>query len=248
MEDNLESCSNLLPTFLSPIELDLEAFRPTLFRYQAIIKALTDINSSASVPSFDQFKYINDIYTHLAGFPTTPSFGFELCSSPDKLTSLEETKYDNIYSMLKKHCQDVLRLISSTPEEKRNSNIARVFFAKMQGDFYNLLAEYQEKCGERNGISVQNSERAYLLASSLAVALLNPISPVRLSVSLCYAKFLHDVKRNAENAYKVARKAFDLALEQMDYLEKKCFNDSMAIMQLLTDYINMWSMEIESNE
>lgn len=120
----------------------------------------------------------------------------------------------------------------------------QVFYLKMSGDYYRYLAEFKGGPKSDNAIA---AEAKYEAALELADALA-PTHPTRLGLALnasvCYWEILKDPKK----ACKLAKKAFDDAIQKLDSLSDNTYKDSTLIMQLLRDNLTIWTADGTVNQ
>jgi 14-3-3 protein epsilon len=145
-------------------------------------------------------------------------------------------------------CGDILSLIDQIIATKTNSAEAKVFFLKMQGDYYRYLAEFQTaganktKYGNR---SAESALRVYQQAAELANTSLQPTHPIRLGLALNFSVFHYEVLEQPTEACSMAKSAFDLAIAELDNLDEEQYKDSTTIMQLIRDNLTLWTSELQ---
>ena len=59
---------------------------------------------------------------------------------------------------------------------------------------------------------------------------MNATEPLRLGVSLNFSVFYYEIMNNPREACKVAKQAFDLAIDNLDKLDEGEYKDSTTIM------------------
>jgi 14-3-3 protein epsilon len=128
---------------------------------------------------------------------------------------------------------------------------SKVFFFKMQADYYRYLSEFQTvgankaKYGDTSSNSALNS---YEEAAKVANADLAPTHPIRLGLALNFSVFYYEVLDNSKEACAMAKKAFDDAIAELDNLDEEQYKDSTTIMQLLRDNLTLWTSEAQEAE
>lgn len=150
---------------------------------------------------------------------------------------------------LKSICSDVLevltKLIDSVPQDETEANHeAKVFYQKMQGDYHRYMAEFLT--GEEKTAAAENALKAYKEAldtcDSTSVKTTNPI---RLGLALNFSVFYYEILESKDSACKLAKKAFDDAITDLDTLSEDSYKDSTLIMQLLRDNLTLWTSDMQ---
>lgn len=117
-----------------------------------------------------------------------------------------------------------------------------VFFLKMCGDYYRYLAEFNND--EKYKTETKNFyERAF----NLSKACLPETHPTRLGLALNFSVCYYEILKKPDEACKLAKEAFDAAIEKLDTLNDESYKDSTLIMQLLRDNLTLWTSE-ENND
>jgi len=116
----------------------------------------------------------------------------------------------------------------------------QVFIQKMIGDYYRYLAELKLE-GELDGHKNECKEN-YTSANDLA-EWLPATHPTRLGLSLNFSVAKYEILGEKTDACKLAKKAFDEAIQKLDSLDQNSYKDSTLIMQLLRDNLTLWSGE-----
>jgi len=161
-----------------------------------------------------------------------------------------------IKSEVLEKCQEVVDLLSQDdqqkpgevriqipkkPEEEPEVNKA-VFYLKMKGDYYRYMAEVQSSPINNDKTYGQMAIDAYELASQIAEDL-KPTHPTRLGLALNRSVCYYEIMKQSKRACKVAKEAFDLAIQKLDTLNDATYKDSTLIMQLLRDNLTLWTSE-----
>jgi hypothetical protein len=145
---------------------------------------------------------------------------------------------------LKKTCMEILdllekNLVPNTPETLESGE-PKVFYLKMTGDYYRYLAE--SDTDQRHDMK---AAEFYDKAYKIAQAQLKPTHPIRLGLALNYSVCFYEILKKKEDACRLAKEAFDLAISQLDKLEEPDYKDSTLIMQLLRDNLTLWTSSDE---
>ncbi|KAI0032375.1 14-3-3 domain-containing protein [Vararia minispora EC-137] len=143
---------------------------------------------------------------------------------------------------LARACQDVLALISVQLLPAASPGEERVFYHKMQGDYYRYL--YEIAAARERERYAQLSLEAYKTAYKHALGTLEAWHPTRLGLALNFAVYFRDVCASPVRACHLAKHAFDEALAALVRLPDDASRDSVMILQLLRDDLILWSSEI----
>jgi len=147
---------------------------------------------------------------------------------------------------LDKICGDVLGLLKEKliPSVKGKGDESEVFYEKMAADYYRYLSEFKDSDSgpsEEGKQATQHYENAYNIAKeSLAET-----HPTRLGLALNFSVCYYEILKKPEEACKLAKEAFDAAIQKLDSLTDESYKDSTLIMQLLRDNLTLWTSENE---
>lgn len=160
---------------------------------------------------------------------------------------------EEIENELQDRCQEVLKLIEDVllknveepdPEGKTkrldSDTEAKVFYMKMKGDYYRYLVEVMTESARAE--KADESKKAYLEATEVAEYLATT-HPIKLGLALNFSVFHYEIMNNPTEACRLARKAFDEAIAELDSLKEESYKDSTLIMQLLRDNLTLWSSD-----
>jgi len=146
-------------------------------------------------------------------------------------------------------CNEVINLLNvdDGPVKKAQKNLKDVadedaedvvFYLKMMGDYYRYLAEFKE-----DDKTKENTENFYKDAMEVAKAKLAETQPTRLGLALNFSVAYYEILKKKEEACKLAKEAFDAAIEKLDTLNDASYKDSTLIMQLLRDNLTLWTAD-----
>jgi 14-3-3 protein epsilon len=102
--------------------------------------------------------------------------------------------------------------------------------------------------GDERKSAAENSLVAYKTATEVADADLPPTHPIRLGLALNYSVFHYEIMNSPDRACKLAKRAFDDAIAELDSLPEDSYKDSTLIMQLLRDNLTLWTSELPQEE
>jgi len=117
------------------------------------------------------------------------------------------------------------------------TNETEVFYLKMIGDYCRYLSEI----GNQNAKAF--TSMYYKQAMEQANANLAETHPTRLGLALNYSVCFYEIMKKPDEACKLAKEAFDGAIEKLDTLNDASYKDSTLIMQLLRDNLTLWTSE-----
>jgi len=162
----------------------------------------------------------------------------------EKTPKIREYK-QKVEEELTKSCQDILNLLVDHLIPATNDNEAKVFYCKMQGDYYRYLAEIAVDPKRKE--AAEQSDNAYSEATKFAENLATT-HPIRLGLALNYSVFFYEIRSKPDDACKMAKKAFDEAIAELDTLKEESYKDSTLIMQLLRDNLTLWTSDIDGED
>jgi len=166
---------------------------------------------------------------------------------------------------LKTNCNEILNLLKaiiekdsakkkeapadkdeSKKQEKDASAEETVFWLKMRGDYYRYLSEvFSDPNNEEHKGYRDSCAKFYKEAMEAAEKDLQPTHPTRLGLALNFSVCYYEILKEKDEAKKLAKKAFDEAIEKLDTLNDDSYKDSTLIMQLLRDNLTLWTQENE---
>ena len=120
---------------------------------------------------------------------------------------------------------------------KASSTESKVFYLKMQGDYYRYHAEVAT--GDRRGAVVELSAKSYADAFEVSKEKMPPTHPIRLGLALNFSVFHYEIQNAPDKACQLAKQAFDDAIAELDNLNEESYKDSTLIMQLLRDNLTV---------
>jgi 14-3-3 protein beta/theta/zeta len=141
---------------------------------------------------------------------------------------------------------DVLGLLEKFLVPKASSAESKVFYLKMQGDYYRYLAEVA--VGTDKTAVVGESQKSYQAALDIAKEQMQPTHPIRLGLALNYSVFFYEILNAPDRACHLAKQAFDDAIAELDTLNEDSYKDSTLIMQLLRDNLTLWTSDAQAED
>ncbi|KAF2175379.1 14-3-3-domain-containing protein [Zopfia rhizophila CBS 207.26] len=155
-------------------------------------------------------------------------------------TSQVTKKYrQKIEVELAKICTDILEVLDKDLIPSAHGAESKVFYYKMKADYHRYLAEFA--IGDKGKESTGKSLEAYEKATIVAQTDLSPTHPTRLGLALNLSCFYHEILESPDQACRLAKQAFDDAIDELDTLSEEEYNDSTTILKLLRDNLTVWT-------
>ncbi|KAH0853643.1 hypothetical protein HID58_003239 [Brassica napus] len=136
-------------------------------------------------------------------------------------------------------CNDILSLIDSHLIPSTTNVESTVYYYAMKANYFRYMAEFGSDA-EREG-AADNSLEAYKIAMETAEGGLSPTNMVRLGLALNFSIFNYGILKSTESACKLAKKAYDEAISELDGADKQSYEDTMFIVEILRDNISVWT-------
>jgi 14-3-3 protein epsilon len=160
-------------------------------------------------------------------------------------------------SEYKKHVtEEVYKLIEEVTNEivtpytvgdlAATSQEVTVFFKKMEGDYNRYGAEITKDDARQE--FRDKAKAAYSKAEADAQAGLQSTNPIRLGLALNFSVFYYEICDEKEEATKLAKSAFESAIDHLDTLGDDEYKDSTLIMQLLKDNLTLWNDQTDMGD
>merc|ERR1712142_673569 len=220
-------------------------------RYDDMATAMKEVTKMEGGPlSTEERNLLSVAYKNIVG--AKRSSWRVISSIEQKSTDKEELAKSyrlKIEEELNTVCNEVLELLEkhlvtkakATAKESDSHAEAAVFFLKMKGDYYRYLAEVADK-DSKEGV-IESANEAYKEAFEISEDQLKSTNPIRLGLALNYSVFHYEIRQKPEEACKLAKKAFDNAIAELDSLPEDSYKDSTLIMQLLRDNLTLWTAD-----
>lgn len=155
----------------------------------------------------------------------------------DSSTLVEYRK--TIEEELRTICEEVINLLTKVIENIEAAE-SKVFFYKMKADYYRYGAEVKVQAEKEK--EAEKAKEAYESANEAAKGMATT-HPIRLGLALNFSVFYYEIMNKPEEACKLAKKAFDEAIAELDNLKEDSYKDSTLIMQLLRDNLTLWTSQ-----
>lgn len=136
----------------------------------------------------------------------------------------------------------ILELLDQHLIPSAESDESKVFFHKMKGDYYRYLTEITQ--GEERKVPAKEALNAYKEAQKAAEEL-SSTHPIRLGLALNFSVFYYEIFDAPDEACRLAKKAFDGAVGDLDKSNESQYKESTLILQLLRDNLTLWTSEMQ---
>jgi len=153
-----------------------------------------------------------------------------------------------------KMCSEVQQLLHERLIPRAQTVEAKVFYYKMQADYYRYLAELAKATPEStpegstvSGVNYPSLSLAAYEAAYQQALLLLATHPVRLGLILNYSVFQYDIMSNPRAAWELAKQGFDDAVADMDTLSEDNYASALVVVRLLRDNLELWNTENEGS-
>jgi 14-3-3 protein epsilon len=143
-------------------------------------------------------------------------------------------------------CNEILSLLDEHLIQENTPGEGKVFYYKMQGDYYRYIAEFSESNDKTS--SAESAKTAYDKAMEVAKKDLPVTHPIRLGLALNFSVFHYEVLNNPDMACTMAREAFEESIAELDNVSEESYKDSTLIMQLLRDNLTLWTSDQEGGD
>ncbi|XP_063149002.1 14-3-3 protein gamma-like [Candoia aspera] len=155
---------------------------------------------------------------------------------------------DSIKEELEAQCWEILSLLDHVLLKYCNEADyeSQAFYLKMKGDNYRYLAEVALPAAKDT--LVKSAEKAYGEAQEITQWCMEPTHPLALAVALNFAILYYEVLNNPHQATKLAKSAFDKAIDVLETLSLDFYKESTMILQNLRDNIVQWTGVQEQEE
>ncbi|KAI8639753.1 14-3-3 family protein epsilon [Parasitella parasitica] len=150
-----------------------------------------------------------------------------------------------IESELQDVCKDILSVLNDDLIPNSEGGESKVFYFKMQGDYYRYLAEFLT--GDERKTTATDAHDSYKKATEIAQTELAPTHPIRLGLALNFSVFYYEILNSPDRACHLAKQAFDDAIAELDTLSEESYKDSTLIMQLLRDNLTLWTSDLQDD-
>ena len=115
-----------------------------------------------------------------------------------------------------------------------------MFFLKIRGNFLRYRAEIADSGEEERQILSAAAMRCYRTAQMLAEQTLKSYHPLRLDLAVNYSCFMYEILNQPSEACRIAKEAFDAAIESIDEMDEGEYRESTFLMQFVLGSQTLW--------
>jgi len=211
------------------------------------MKKLVELKcSEKNTLSLDERNLLSVAYKNVVGAKRQSWRTLTSQDFPDVNEDVKRSYKELVEVELDEVCNEVLTLLKEGPVSLIGDDAQpedAIFYLKMCGDYYRYLAEFSAKQDHK-----ENTEKYYKDAFEKAKTSLPETHPTRLGLALNFSVAYYEILKKKDDACKLAKEAFDAAIEKLDTLNDASYKDSTLIMQLLRDNLTLWTSEQGGDE
>ena len=161
----------------------------------------------------------------------------EAAGFPARIQQLGEFK-QKLIQEIDSNCEDLCRLIEEQLLPIANNAEERVFYEKMEADYYRYMAEFHTD--ELRDEIIQKAAEHYETALAISKAELPQATTLALGLILNYSVFLYEMMERHQEAIDLASTACQETVDLMDTLSDNTYQDTSKIIYLLRDNCKNW--------
>ncbi|XP_071091854.1 uncharacterized protein [Haliotis cracherodii] len=204
-------------------------------RYDDMVKFLNDLVENHSGNFFDpsllhhiSVAYKNAVGERRASWRSVNAWE----GSGEEEAAVMHAYLKTIATELLDICTQMLELINTHLLPKTKDRANEILLLKLKGDYFRYKAEVQTE-EDKQG-SVVSADAAYSEAMKKVRGVLRPCDPVRLELALNYSVLKFEMKEQ-EEACKMAKLAFEDAMDTVHKVDGDDYVNSTSTMQILRD-------------
>jgi 14-3-3 protein epsilon len=139
---------------------------------------------------------------------------------------------------LGKICSELVGLVDTTLLPAAKSPEARVFYEKLNADYYRYLCEARPESEKQE--PAQKARQCYETAMEIAKSQIRPSHPISLGLILNYSVFLYEIVGQKQEAIDKAQKTFHEGSATVAENSDETYREATLILQLLRDNVSLW--------
>lgn len=157
----------------------------------------------------------------------------------ERVSQLNEVKSE-LMKELKSICEDCIELVDKTLLPVANSVEAKIFYEKMEADYYRYFCEFIEDGEERNAVAAKSKD-CYDAAIKIATDEIPHFKPAYLGLLLNYSVFLFEILGEKEEAIKLSKETYENSKGIVEQNSEKSLADATMILTILQENVDNWS-------
>ena len=155
-----------------------------------------------------------------------------------RLQQLSEFR-QKLIKEIDENCEDLCKLIEEQLLPLSNSAEERVFYEKMEADYYRYMAEFHSD--ETRDEVISKAAEHYETALAISKSELPQVTTIALGLILNYSVFLYEMMEKHQEAIELASTACQETIDLMDSLSDNTYQDTSKIIYLLRDNCQNWT-------
>ncbi|CAI2376291.1 unnamed protein product [Moneuplotes crassus] len=156
----------------------------------------------------------------------------DLAEYKDKISLELDHKCRQVIDIIQEHC-----LSKATTDDSEGSCTSKVFYLKLVGDNYRYIAETAS--GPRRDKAIEKADSFYRQATDFSKAL-HRYNSSRLGCGLNYSVFWYEIMEDKSKALQIAEEALEERREYICQDDSDEVRDSLPILELLRENIDIW--------
>ncbi|CAD8175011.1 unnamed protein product [Paramecium pentaurelia] len=139
------------------------------------------------------------------------------------------------------YCEDLISVIDYNLIKKQYNYEDKIMFCKMKSDTIRYLSEITTNDKKQFMFNKQSNIQQKI--QDIFEGGISKIDPKWLGLALSQAVYTYEILNDKVSACKIAQKAFDGALSELDQISQDNYKDVTIIIQLLRDNLVLWESE-----
>jgi len=159
----------------------------------------------------------------------------------DDMAACARNYRKEIEAELREKCNTILALLTQRLIPKASTAEAKVTYYKAKGDYHRYIAEISDDVEKAS--QATEAKEAYTEGTRIAEQSLPVTSALRLGLALNHAVFYNEVMKAPTEAMRIARKALEDAVREIDNLGANGAKEAGLVLGLLRDNLSLWSAQ-----
>jgi len=160
----------------------------------------------------------------------------------NKLTEFKEV----LLAELDEYCLDLCSMVENKLLPITTSPEFRVYYEKLQADYYRYMAEFREDYEKSEYAEKANNH--YEAALDIAKSELPRSSPSHLGLVLNYSVFLFETMERRQEALDLAQKVYTECADCINDMSDGTYSETSKILSILRENYLLWKSKSDSNQ